>query len=241
MEFKDTLKKLRAEKQITQQMLANAVLTSRSTVEKWENGLSLPNEQSLQLLADYFGVDRSELIGDAEIETTYVKKNAVISRSKKIILWLSLACVLLIAAVIAVAAAFTAEEQPVGGSIPRVVGVQGNLTEEMQNFGDYDVDAAPRDENDVYTLTVGETYTLFVVPILTGGSRDAMFDGAGISLSYDETAFEISYAFPPAEGDPIVVPYFSVTVLKPLAYAAILIEVDGFSETLLVCAEQTIA
>lgn len=122
MEFKDTLKKLRAEKQITQQMLANAVLTSRSTVAKWENGLSLPNEQSLQLLADYFGVERTELIGDAEIETTYVKKNAVISRSKKIILWLALACVLLITAVIAVAA-FSAEEQPVGGSIPRVVGV----------------------------------------------------------------------------------------------------------------------
>lgn len=240
MEFKDTLKKLRAEKQITQQMLANAVLTSRSTVAKWENGLSLPNEQSLQLLTDYFGVERTELIGDAEIETTYVKKNAVISRSKKIILWLALACVLLIAAVIAVAAAFTAEEQPVGGSIPRVVGVQGNLTEEMQDFGDR-ADAAPRDENDVYTLTVGETYTLFVAPILTGGSRDAMFDGAGISLSYDETAFEISYAFPPAEGDPWIAPYFSVTVLKPLAYAAILIEVDGFSETLLVCAEQAIA
>lgn len=239
MEFKDTLKKLRAEKQITQQMLANAVLTSRSTVAKWENGLSLPNEQSLQLLADYFGVERTELIGDAEIETTYVKKNAVISRSKKIILWLALACVLLIAAVIAVAA-FSAEEHPVGGSIPRVVGVQGNLTEEMQDFGDR-ADAAPRDENDVYTLTVGETYTLFVVPILTGGSRDAMFDGAGISLSYDETAFEISYAFPPAENDPWIAPYFSVTVLKPLAYAAILIEVDGFSETLLVCAEQTIA
>ena len=239
MEFKDTLKKLRAEKQITQQMLANAVLTSRSTVAKWENGLSLPNEQSLQLLADYFGVERTELIGDAEIETTYVKKNAVISRSKKIILWLALACVLLIAAVIAVAA-FSAEEQPVGGSIPRVVGVQGNLTEEMQDFGDR-ADAAPRDENDVYTLTVGETYTLFIMPIQTGGSMQAMFDGAGISLSYDETAFEISYAFPPAEGDPIVVPYFSVTVLKPLAYAAILIEVDGFSETLLVCAEQTIA
>ena len=237
MEFKDTLKKLRAEKQITQQMLANAVLTSRSTVAKWENGLSLPNEQSLQLLADYFGVERTELIGDAEIETTYVKKNAVISRSKKIILWLAIACVLLIAAVIAVAAAFTAEEQPVGGSTPRIVGARGNLTEEMQDFGDYDAEGVPRDENGVCTLAVGETYTLFVAPILTGGSRDAMFDGAGINLLFDETAFAIEHAFPPDEGDPFIPPYFSVTVLKPLSYAAVVVEVDGFTDTLVICAE----
>lgn len=215
MEFKAKLKSLRTQKGITQQELADIVFTSRSTVAKWENGLSIPNEQSLQLLADYFGVERSELIGDAAVETTYVKKNAVISRSKKIILWLAIACVLLVAAVIAVAATFSAEEQPVGGSTPRV----------------------PRDENGVCTLTVGETYTLFVAPILTGGSRDAMFDGAYITLSYDETAFAIEYAFPPDEGDPLIPPYFSVTVLKPLSYAAVVIEVDGFTDTLVICAE----
>ena len=136
MEFKAKLKSLRTQKGVTQQQLADIVLTSRSTVAKWENGLSIPNEQSLQLLADYFGVERSELIGDAAVETTYVKKNAVISRSKKIILWLAIACVLLIAAVVAVAAAFTAEEQPVGGRTPRVVGARGKLTEERQDFGD---------------------------------------------------------------------------------------------------------
>lgn len=237
MEFKAKLKSLRTQKGITQQQLADIVLTSRSTVAKWENGLSIPNEQSLQLLADYFGVERSELIGDAAVETTYVKKNAVISRSKKIILWLAIACVLLIAAVIAVAAAFTAEEQPVGGSTPRVIGAQGNLTEEMQDFGDYDAEGVPRDENGVCTLAVGETYTLFVAPILTGGSRDAMFDGAGINLFYDETEFAIEHAFPPDEGDPLIPPYFSVTVLKPLSYAAVVIEVDGFTDTLVICAE----
>lgn len=237
MEFKAKLKSLRTQKGITQQELADIVFASRSTVAKWENGLSIPNEQSLQLLADYFGVERSELIGDAAVETTYVKKNAVISRSKKIILWLAIACVLLVAAVIAVAATFSAEEQPVGGSTPRVVGAQGNLTEEMQDFGDYDAEGVPRDENGVCTLTVDETYTLFVAPILTGGSRDAMFDGVGISLFYDETAFAIEYAFPPDEGDPFIPPYFSVTVLKPLSYAAVVIEVDGFTDTLVICAE----
>lgn len=70
MEFKAKLKSLRTQKGITQQELADIVFTSRSTVAKRENGLSIPNEQSLQLLADYFGVERSELIGDAAVETT---------------------------------------------------------------------------------------------------------------------------------------------------------------------------
>ena len=215
MESKAKLKSLRTQKGITQQELADIVFASRSTVAKWENGLSIPNEQSLQLLADYFGVERSELIGDAAVETTYVKKNAVISRSKKIILWLAIACVLLVAAVIAVAATFSAEEQPVGGSTPRVVGAQGNLTEEMQDFGDYDAEGVPRDENGVCTLTVGETYTLFVAPILNGGHISAMFDGASLTLSYDEKACANESALPPDDGAPFIPPYLSYTMLTP--------------------------
>ena len=64
-----------------------------------------------------------------------------------------------------------------------------------------------------------------------------MFDGAGINLFYDETEFAIEHAFPPDEGDPFIPPYFSVTVLKPLSYAAVVIEVDGFTDTLVICAE----
>lgn len=38
MEFKDKLKKLRTEKGISQQALADAIHISRSAVAKWENG-----------------------------------------------------------------------------------------------------------------------------------------------------------------------------------------------------------
>ena len=50
MEFKDRLKKLRKEKAISQQELANAIYVSRSAVAKWENGLGLPNPESMVTL-----------------------------------------------------------------------------------------------------------------------------------------------------------------------------------------------
>lgn len=56
MEFCDKLKELRAEKGISQTTLAADIHISRSAVAKWENGLGLPNDESLKLLSEYFGV-----------------------------------------------------------------------------------------------------------------------------------------------------------------------------------------
>lgn len=50
MEMKDKLKKLRQEKGMTQAQLAEALFVSRSTVAKWENGLGLPNPESMAAL-----------------------------------------------------------------------------------------------------------------------------------------------------------------------------------------------
>ncbi|MBQ3041228.1 MAG: helix-turn-helix transcriptional regulator, partial [Clostridia bacterium] len=56
MEFSEKLKELRSEKGISQAKLAADIHISRSAVAKWENGLGLPNDESLKLLADYFGI-----------------------------------------------------------------------------------------------------------------------------------------------------------------------------------------
>jgi transcriptional regulator with XRE-family HTH domain len=56
MEFKDKLKNLRTERNITQKDLAEAIYVSRSAVAKWENGRGLPNDDSKKALALYFGV-----------------------------------------------------------------------------------------------------------------------------------------------------------------------------------------
>ena len=62
MEFSEKLKELRSEKGISQAKLAADIHISRSAVAKWENGLGLPSDESLQLLADYFGITIDELI-----------------------------------------------------------------------------------------------------------------------------------------------------------------------------------
>ena len=50
MEFYDKLKELRAAKGVSQNKLAADIHISRSAVAKWENGLGLPNDESLKLL-----------------------------------------------------------------------------------------------------------------------------------------------------------------------------------------------
>lgn len=85
MEFSTKLKELRLQKGISQAKLATDIHISRSAVAKWENGLGLPNDDSLKLLADYFGVGVEELLSNKDNETTLVSKNRIIGKQKKII------------------------------------------------------------------------------------------------------------------------------------------------------------
>ena len=64
MEFCDKLKDLRAKKGVSQAKLAADIHISRSAVAKWENGLGLPNDESLKLLSEYFGISIEELLPD---------------------------------------------------------------------------------------------------------------------------------------------------------------------------------
>ena len=52
MNFGSNLKKLRKEKNLTQETLAECLNVSAQTVSKWENGASMPDVSMLPLLAD---------------------------------------------------------------------------------------------------------------------------------------------------------------------------------------------
>ena len=54
MQFNENLKELRLKKGMSQTELAEKVFVSRSAVAKWENGLGLPSEDSLNRLAEFF-------------------------------------------------------------------------------------------------------------------------------------------------------------------------------------------
>ena len=84
MEFKDKLKKLRKEKGLSQQALADAIYVSRSAVAKWENGLGYPSEASYIALMEYFNVERTAFETE-EIEDVLIQKNKQIYRMKNIL------------------------------------------------------------------------------------------------------------------------------------------------------------
>lgn len=79
MELKDKLKQLRKEKGLSQAQLAELLFVSRSTVAKWENGLGLPNPESMERLEQEFGITKED-IATSEPETVIVEKNRRLRR-----------------------------------------------------------------------------------------------------------------------------------------------------------------
>ena len=94
MEFSEKLKELRSAKGISQAKLADDIHISRSAVAKWENGLGLPNDESLRMLADYFGVTVDELIRDKDDEALLVSKNKTIDQQKKALIGFAAGCMI---------------------------------------------------------------------------------------------------------------------------------------------------
>ena len=88
MEFKENLKRLRLQRGLTQAQLAEKLFVSRSTVAKWENGLGLPNPESMDALEKLFEISSSEL-GTKEPEEVIIKKNKKLRIIGEIILWSS--------------------------------------------------------------------------------------------------------------------------------------------------------
>ena len=95
MEFKENLKQLRKKKGFTQAQLAEKLFVSRSTVAKWENGLGLPNPESMATLEELFEISSSELATE-EPETVIIKKNRKLRQIGQIVGW-SIILALLIA------------------------------------------------------------------------------------------------------------------------------------------------
>ncbi len=79
MEFSKKLKKLRLERGLSQQRLADMIFVSRSAVAKWENGLGLPSEESYEALSTVFGVSK-ECFMTEEPEQIIINKNRKVKK-----------------------------------------------------------------------------------------------------------------------------------------------------------------
>lgn len=85
MNFAEKLKELRLSKGISQAKLAQDIFVSRSAVAKWENGLGIPNDDSLEMLAEYFHISVEELLYNKESEEILVSKNKMIDVQQRVI------------------------------------------------------------------------------------------------------------------------------------------------------------
>ena len=65
--FADNLNKLMRIKGITQTDIINDLKINKSTISTWCNGSRLPRMDKVQLIADYLGVSKSDLIEEKEI------------------------------------------------------------------------------------------------------------------------------------------------------------------------------
>ena len=71
MSFNETLKKLRTEKKITQEELAQATGLSRSAIGMYESGSREPKFETLEVFADFFNVDMNTLLDKEQEKPTY--------------------------------------------------------------------------------------------------------------------------------------------------------------------------
>ena len=63
MEFKERLKELRKEKNVTQTDISKILNVSKMAVSHWEKGNSEPSIEQLKILANYFDVSVVYLVG----------------------------------------------------------------------------------------------------------------------------------------------------------------------------------
>ena len=87
MKFKDRLKSLRCERNLTQKELGEEIFVTRSAVAKWENGLGLPSSASYEALLDFFGIEKDELPLNEE-EMKDIIKNRRVRFIKELLVWI---------------------------------------------------------------------------------------------------------------------------------------------------------
>ena len=63
MDFKERLKELRSEKNISQQNLAKAIGVTQKAIDFWEKGINEPKATYIISLAKYFKVTTDYLLG----------------------------------------------------------------------------------------------------------------------------------------------------------------------------------
>ena len=175
MEFSEKLRELRMQKNISQAKLAADIHISRSAVAKWENGLGLPSDESLKLLADYFGVAVDELITNKTNEEVLISKNKTIDQQKKIIIGFTVGCTigLFILAFIFVEPLRNALELLGLGTILTILGIF-NMCGNIGSIHWYNRRKVTKENQKAYCMVVGLGTLIIGVCLIVSGIVQAL-------------------------------------------------------------------
>ena len=175
MEFSEKLRELRVQKNISQAKLAADIHISRSAVAKWENGLGLPSDESLKLLAEYFGVAVDELITNKTNEEVLVSKNKTIDQQKKIIIGFTVGCTigLFILAFIFIEPLRNALELLGLGTILTVLGIF-NMCGNIGSIHWYNRRKVTKENQKAYCMVVGLGTLIIGVCLIVAGIVQAL-------------------------------------------------------------------
>ena len=100
MTIGDRLLKLRKEKNLSQEDLANILDVSRQTVSKWETGESMPDFNKICPLCEYFGITSDELITGKQNIVEAQKENKKQKFARNIAISVSLYIISIIAIIL---------------------------------------------------------------------------------------------------------------------------------------------
>ena len=82
MTFGEKLFKLRKDRGLSQEALAEQVNTTRQAISKWENNQGFPETEKLMLLSNIFEVSIDYLLKDSESTDTQSTDGCYVSREK---------------------------------------------------------------------------------------------------------------------------------------------------------------
>lgn len=185
MEFKDKLKKLRAEKGVSQQALADAIYVSRSAVAKWENGLGYPSQDSFEALAAYFGVDMAFFQTEAP-ETVIVKKNQVILRLSRGMIAAVLVLLIIVGSVVAAfwfGSASAYDMEALGKQASEYLEISNLEVMLTDKRGDY-MAALCRSDDGIWAMCVYDRDRLFEDRWVASGGKKSLDPGELESWNY---------------------------------------------------------
>ena len=148
--FNQNLQKLRAEKNISQEQLADKIGVSRQSVSSWESGKSSPELDKLIALSELFEISLDELTGEISTKKANFNKKEYEKSYQKIALIRALGMLILFAG-LAIAAYFsgsTASFNVLAGvslmlslaiSVPLLILAKNFDNSEIENLLDYTI------------------------------------------------------------------------------------------------------